>query len=127
MLSLGNWAHGDKLQRGQRDASTLFSLLGLNAVKPFPYSFDGMLEDVAYELDTGEGWLDIAVLKAIFYKLALDRPLRGLRYCVRENFPSGINTYKAMKRKSRLLSRILRRHGITLEVLPARLVVRKRR
>jgi hypothetical protein len=104
-----------------------FSLLGLNVVKPFPYSFDGMLEDVAYELDTGEGWLDIAVLKAIFYKLALRRTLRGLRYYVRENFPSGVNTYKAMKRKSRLLSRILRRHGIRLEVLPVRVVVRRRK
>jgi hypothetical protein len=111
-----------------KEAHKRFSeLLGLGMVKPFPYTFDGMLGNVAYDLDLGEGWLDIAVLKAIFYKLALRRRLKGVRYYVRENFPSGINTYKSMKQKSRSLSRILRRQGIDLEVIPVRLLVTKTR
>jgi len=86
--------------------------------------FDGMAGNVAYDLDLGEGWLGMAVLKATFYKLALGRPLKGLKYYVRENFSSGPNTYKFMKRKTRTYDRILSRHGIKLQVLPARLVVK---
>ncbi len=90
------------------------------------FSFDGWRGSVAYELDWGEGYLGLSILKVFYYKLALCRPLTKLRYFVMTHYPMfpAYRLYRISQREAREFAPTLRKHGIEIEVLPVRRVVK---
>jgi hypothetical protein len=94
----------------------------------FP-GFDGWKGTVAYDLDWGEGWTRESILKALFYKVVLRKPLTELRYYVLQN-PPGVpanRLYRNEKLEAEMLEPILREHDIRIEVKPVRRIISGKR
>jgi hypothetical protein len=91
------------------------------------FDFDGWRGDVAYELDWGEGAIGQSILKAFYHKLALQRRLTKLMYFVVTHYPNfpAHKLYKTSKRVATAFTPTLLKHGIKIEVIPVRRVVKK--
>jgi hypothetical protein len=103
-------------------------ILYLRKSERFPYEFDGLKDDTAYELDWGGGseiYKDF--FKALYYRMIVGRPLRKLVYCVRDQYPDKVfNGFRYARREAKRMQPILSTQGIEIEVVPVRrLIARK--
>jgi hypothetical protein len=107
-----------------REAHTEFRrLLALEKSERFPYEFDGLKDNVAYELDWGTGGQEIYkdFFKALYYGTVLKRPLSKLAYCVRDPYPDPVfSGFRYANREARRMKPILSTHGIAIDVVPVK-------
>lgn len=80
---------------------------------------------MAYDLDWGEGWIRESILKALYHKVVLRKPITKVIYFVVQN-PLGVpanRLFRAEKRQAENLEPILKEHDISIDVEPGRRIV----
>jgi hypothetical protein len=105
-------------------------ILKLKRTRAWLFDFDGMRNNCAYLLDLGDiNYMSIghASLRAVFYKLALKKKLKGIKCYFHRgyNLPeTHVRFMDMMKREENEYGPILRSNGISLEVIPTTVLVK---
>jgi hypothetical protein len=105
-------------------------VLKLKPVRPWLFDFDGMRNGHAYLLDLGDiNYMSVghASLRAVFYKLALKKKLKGIKYYYHRGYvlpETHVRFKDMMKREEEEYGPILRANGIRLEVVPTTVLVK---
>lgn len=84
--------------------------------------FDGWKGTVAYELDWREGWIHESILKYLYHKLVLRKPITEIFCFVIQN-PLGVpanRLFRTQRLQAERLQPILAEHGLNINVRPVR-------
>jgi hypothetical protein len=105
-------------------------VLKLKRTRPWLFDFDGIRNGHACLLDLGDiNYMSIghASLRAVFYKLALKKKLKGIKYYYHRGYvlpETHVRFRDMMKREEKEYGPILRANGISLEVVPTTVLVK---
>jgi len=103
-------------------------LLGILKSERFPYEFDGLKGDIAYELDWNGGWeIYKNFFKVLYYKVVVKKPVKKLKCYVRESYPDPVfNGYPYARREASRMKPILKEQEIEIEIIPVERAVKQK-